>query len=111
VEAAALLEAATWLDVPRLEAQWAGKAGGLPSAPPVAKWLSAPTAGLGLCLSGAKYSTLLKWQSGLPLLPADCAGRPCNLWRGPVDVFGDHAVSCKKSGLGDSHPGTRTFFC
>jgi len=45
------------------------------------------------------------------LLPADCAGRPCPLCGGPVDVFGDHAVSCKKSGFGDRHLGTQTFFC
>jgi len=45
------------------------------------------------------------------LLPANCAGRPCPLWGGPVDVFGDHAVSCKKSGFGDRHLGTQTFFC
>jgi len=42
VKAAALLEAPTGRDVPRLEAQRAGKAGGWLSAPPVA--------GLGLCL-------------------------------------------------------------
>jgi len=28
-----------------------------------------------------------------------------------VDVFGYHAVSCKKSGFGDRHLGTQTFFC
>jgi len=60
-KAAALLEAATGRDVPRLEAQWAGKAG----------WLAAPpVAGHGLCLTGSHYSTLLKWNLGLPLLPA-----------------------------------------
>jgi len=86
-----------------LEAQRAGKAGG---------WLSAPlVAGQGLSLTGAHYSTLLKWHLGVPLLPADCAGRPCPLWGGPVDVFGDQAVSCKKSGFGDRHLGTQTFFC
>jgi len=62
LEAASLLEAATGRDVPRLEAQRAGKAGG---------WLSAPFAGQGLCLAGANYSTLLKWPLGLPLLPTD----------------------------------------
>jgi len=101
-KAAALLEAATGRDVPRLEAQRAGKAGGWLSAPPVA--------GLGLCLTGAHNSTLLKWHLGVPLLAADCAGRPCPLCGGPVDVFGDHAVSCKKSGFGDRHLGTQTFF-
>jgi len=28
-----------------------------------------------------------------------------------VDIFGDHAVSCNKSGFGDRHLGTQTFFC
>jgi len=70
-----------------------------------------PVAVQGLCLTGAHYSTLLKWHLGVPLLPADCVGRPCPLCGGPLDVFGDHAVSCKKSGFVDRHLGTRTFFC
>jgi len=45
------------------------------------------------------------------LLPADCAGRPCPLCGGPVDAFGGHVVSCKKSGFGDRNLGTQTFFC
>jgi len=92
-KAAALLEAATGEKFHRLEAKRAGKACGWLSPPPVA--------GQGLCLIGANYSTLLKWQLGMPLLPADCAGRPCPLCGGPVDVFGDHAVAYKKSGFGD----------
>jgi len=76
----------------------------MPACPP-------PVAGQGLCLAGANYSTLLKWHLGVPLLPADCAGRPCPLCGGPVDIFGDHAVSCNKSGLGDRHLGTQSFFC
>jgi len=100
--AAALPEAATGRDVPRLEVQRAGKAGG---------WLSGnPVAGLGLCLTGAHYSTLLKWDLGVPLLPADCADKPCPMCGWPGDVFGDHAVSCMKSGFGDRHLGTQTFF-
>jgi len=89
--------------VPRPEAQWAGKAGGWLSPPPVA--------GQGLCLAGANYSTLLKWHLGVPMLPADYAGRPCPLCGGPEDIFGDHTVSCKKSGFGDRHPGTQSFLC
>jgi len=58
VKAAALLEAATGRGVP-------------------AGCRHPPVAGLGLCLSGANYSTLLKWHLGVPLLPLDCAGRPC----------------------------------
>jgi len=103
-KAAALIEAATGREVPRLEAQRAGKSGGWLSPPP-------PPAGQGLCLSGPHYSTLLKWHLGVPLLPAGCAGRSCPLCGGPVDVFGDHAVSGKKSGFGDRHLGTQTSFC
>jgi len=33
---------------------------------------------------------LPKWHLGVPLLPADCAGRPCRLCGGPVDIFEDH---------------------
>jgi len=85
-KAAALLEASTGTDVPRLRHNGrARRADGC--RPP-------PVAGQGICLTGALYSTLLKWHLGVPLLPADCAGRPCPLCRGPVDVFGDHAVSC-----------------
>jgi len=68
-----------------------------------------PVAGQGLCLTGAHFSTLLKLHLGLPLLPADCAGRPCPLCGRPVDVFGDHAVSCKKSGFGDRQLDTHSF--
>jgi len=70
-----------------------------------------PVAGQGICLTGAHFSTLLKWQLGVPLLAADCACTPCLLCGGPVGVFGDHAVSCKKSRYGDTHLGTQTFFC
>jgi len=103
VKAAALLDADNGQDVPRLEAQRAGKAGG---------WLSGPlVAGKGLCLCGAQYSTLLKLHLGVPLLPADCAGSTCSLCGGPVDVFGDHAVSCKKAAFKDRDLDTQTLFC
>jgi len=97
VKAASLLEAANGRDVPRLEAQG---------------WLLAPpVAGQGLCLAGANYSTLLKWHLEVPLLPVDCVARSCNLCGEPLDIFGDHAVSCKKSGFGDKHLGPQCFFC
>jgi len=89
-------------DVSRLEAQRAGKSGGWLSAPPVA--------GQGLCLTCAHYSTLLKWHLGVPMLPADCAVSPFPLCGRPVDVFGQHAVSCKKSVFGDRHLGTQNLF-
>jgi len=102
-KAAALVEAATGREVPRLEAQRAGKAGGWLSPPPLA--------GQGLCRTGAHHCPWLKWHLRVPLLPADCADRPCPLCGGPVDVVRDHAVSCKKSGFGDRHLGTQTIFC
>jgi len=102
-KAAELLEAATGRDVTRLEAQPAGNAGGRLAAP--------PGEGQGLCLTGAHYSTLLKWHLGVPLLPADSAGSPSPLCGGPLDVFVDHAVSSKKSRFGDRHLGRQTFFC
>jgi len=42
---------------------------------------------------------------------ADCAGRPFHLCGGPMEIFSDHAVSCKKSGFGDRHLGTQSFLC
>jgi len=90
-------------DVPRLEVKRAGKAGG---------WLSAPSvAGQGLCLAGANYCTLLKWHLRVPLLPADCAGRPCPLCDGPVDMFGDYSVSCKTSDFADRRRSVLSYFC
>jgi len=70
-----------------------------------------PVAGKGLCLTGAHYSTPLKWHLAVPVLPADCAGMPCTLCGGPVDVFGELAVSCKESRFGDRHLDAQTFFC
>lgn len=89
VKAAAPAEAATGRDMPRLEAQLAGKAGG---------WLSAlhPVAGYGLCPSVPNYSTLLMCNQGGPLLSIGCAGSPFPMCAGPVDVVSDHAVSGKK---------------
>jgi len=72
-----------------------------------------PVVGQGLCLAGPNYSTLLKWHMGVPLLSPDSAGGLCPLCSGPVDIFGDHAVTCKKSGFGDGHlgTGTQSFYC
>jgi len=99
MKAAELIEAATGRYVSRLGAQRAGKAGGWPSPPP-------SITGQGHCLSGANLPCL-----GMALLPADWAGRPCPLCGGPVDVFGDHVVTCKKAGFGDRLLRTKTLFC
>jgi len=65
----------------------------------------------GICLAGANFSTLLKWHLGVPLLPADCAGIPCPLCGGPVEIFGDHAVACNKSCFGDRQLGPQSILC
>jgi len=49
--------------------------------------------------------------SGGALATSRWRGQPCPLCGGPVDVFGDHSVSCKKSGFGDRHLGTKNVFC
>ena len=90
-------------DVPRFEAQMAGRAGGWMSAPPIA--------GLGLCIPANQYSLLLRWHLGAPLLRPTCAGRPCVACGAPCDTFGDHAVSCAKVGFGRRHAGIQTFIC
>jgi len=69
----ALLEAATGMDVPRLETQRAGKAAG---------WLSAsPVAGQGLCLVDPHYSTLLKWHLGFSVATSRLRGQAAPLVR------------------------------
>jgi len=49
--------------------------------------------------------------TGGALATSRLRGQAVPLCGGPLDVFGDHAVSCKKSGFGYWHLGTQTFFC
>jgi len=59
-----------------------------------------PVAGQRLCLAGCNYSTLLKWHLDVALLPADCAAGLWPLCGRSLDIFGDHAVSCKNRASG-----------
>ena len=70
-----------------------------------------PSAGLGLCLPSTSYALLLRWHLGEPLVGGATSGRPCGACGSPVDVFGDHAVSCGKVGFGPRHRGTQDFLC
>ena len=70
-----------------------------------------PSAGLGLCLPSTHYALLLRWHLGEPLVVDATAGRPCGACGAPVDVFGDHAVSCGKVGFGPRHRGIQDFLC
>jgi len=101
VKAASLLEVAKGRDAPRLVGQ-RGEGSGMAIAPP-------PVAVQGL-QGRRQLLHIVQGHLGVPLLPADCAGRPCPLCGKPVDIFGDHAVACKKSGFGDRHLGTQSFF-
>jgi len=101
-QAADLAEKAAGRDIPRLEVQKAGMGD---------EWMSPPPqVGSGLCMGGRQYATMVKWHLGECLLPADCAGRPCGVCGEAVDVFGDHAVTCAKSGFGARHLGVQAFF-
>jgi len=77
-------------------------------AHPPPRWRARASASPGTTIPRCSSGTQ---GQGPPLLPADCANRPCSLCGAPGDVFGDHAVACKKSGFGDRHIGTQTFFC
>ena len=70
-----------------------------------------PVSQSGLCMDPAHYRALLKWHLGVPLIRGEFGGLPCAACRRPVDVFGDHAVVCKRSGLWNRHLGVQTFLC
>jgi len=66
-----------------------------------------PLVGMGLCMGGNQYATMVKWHLGEPLQPAECIGRPCRACGEAVDIFGDHAVTCANSGFA----ARQAFFC
>jgi len=83
--------------------QRAGKAGG---------WLSAPPRGGPRSLPDR--CPLLHAAEMAPrraLAASGLRGQTVPLCGGPVDIFGDHAVSGKKSGFGERHLGTQSSFC
>lgn len=62
--------------------------------PGVGSWLGVlPNWYLGLKFPKEEFSVLLKWWLGLPISPPG-AGCPVSKCNKPMDVFGDHAVSC-----------------
>jgi hypothetical protein len=67
-------------------------------------WLTAsPAAALGNSFPASDFRLLLKWHLGIPILPDSCAGLACPACSAPVDIFGDHAVSCHKGSLWNRH--------
>jgi hypothetical protein len=60
-------------------------------------WLTVPPApALGNACPPSQFRLLLRWFLGMPILEEELAGKPCPLCGDPVDIFGDHAVSCDK---------------
>jgi hypothetical protein len=67
-------------------------------------WLSVvPNDNLGSRFSKGEYQLLLEFRLGLPVLPASAAGYPCDKCGQPLDVFGDHLLTCRHSGLWKRH--------
>ena len=67
-------------------------------------WLSVvPNDNLGSRFAKGEYQLLVEFHLGLPLLPDSAAGHPCDKCGQPMDVFGDHFLTCRHSGLWRRH--------
>ena len=72
-------------------------------------WLEpCPSESLGLRLSSSEFSILLKWWLGLPVMP-DAPGCSCPLCGDAADIFGDHALACRRGGFYPRHTAVRSF--
>ena len=60
-------------------------------------WLTVPPSpALGNACPPSQFRLLLRWFLGIPILEESLAGKPCPLCGDPVDIYGDHAVSCDR---------------
>ena len=67
-------------------------------------WIGAvPNDNLGFRFGNAEHQLLLSFHLGLPILPDAAAGAPCDDCGQPLDVYGDHLVSCRLGGAWDRH--------
>ena len=72
--------------------------------PHAGDWLRVvPNEHLGFRFSTAEYRLLLQFHLGLPLFPVEAAGSPCDCCGEAQDIYGDHAVACRHSGLWGCH--------
>ena len=68
-------------------------------APHSSAWLTAPPVpALGLKFGSREYRLLLGWWLGVPLLAEDTSASRCPQCGDSVDIYGDHAVSCRRNG-------------
>ena len=67
-------------------------------------WLSVvPNDNLGSRFENGEFQLLIDFHLGLPVLPEAAAGLPCDLCGQPLDVYGDHLVTCRLSGVWKRH--------
>ena len=60
-------------------------------------WLAAPPSkALDTGCGPPAFRLLLKWHLGCPIMDTSFVGRRCGACHEPMDVFGDHAVSCSR---------------
>jgi hypothetical protein len=72
--------------------------------PHAGAWLSAyPSEALGLHFGDEEFRLLLKFHLGLPVMHVEETGCACEDCGEPLDIFGDHAVSCRMAGAYSRH--------
>ena len=82
-------------DTIRLKCQTSASAGAWSRAP--------PCAALGCKIGGEAYRLMLRWHLGVAILPQVAAGKPCPACGEACDIFGDHAVCCRRNNLWRRH--------
>ena len=67
-------------------------------------WLNVtPNENLGFRFGSAEYRLLLLFHLGMPVFPSEAVGSPCDDCGEAQDIFGDHIVACRLSGLWERH--------
>ena len=73
-------------------------------APHSGAWLSVlPSAARRTRVPSEHWRLLLRWTLGMPIVREDTVGAPCARCEQPVDVWGDHSVSCIKNDIQRRH--------
>lgn len=92
---AALIQDSSARDSVRLRCQDSSVASAWSRAP--------PTPALGTKIGKSRFRIMIKWHLGMPVAPPSSAGKPCPQCGCALDIFGDHAVTCKKNNLWRRH--------
>ena len=56
-----------------------------------------------LAISDGEFRLVLKHRLGIPVLPVSLVGTPCPVCAQPIDMHGEHALTCLKSGFWRRH--------